>query len=374
MRENKQPKAQQRLCSLDALRGFDMLFIMGLSPLVIALCSLFEQGETSWLAQTMRHAEWHGLTHHDTIFPLFLFLAGVSVPFSYAKSCEKGLSRRRIYGKILQRVAILFLLGLVYNGLFHFDFAHLRVCSVLGRIGIAWAIAALLYIHFGRLSRLVIGGAILVGYYLVVCYIPAPDVAGADPLTMSGTIVGYVDRLITPGELIYDGGRFDPEGLLSTLPAVVTALLGIFAGEYLHSEIDSPGRKTGKMLAAAAAMLGVGLLWSVEFPINKMLWSSSFVLVVGAYSLALLALLYYLIDVRGYRDWARPLCVVGMNSITIYMAQCILPFFSVVQFFLGGLADHLPPHWSTLLLQSGYLIICWLFLYLLYRQKIFLKV
>ena len=367
-------KPQQRLHSLDALRGFDMLFIMGFSSLVIAICALFPEGADCWLAQTMKHAKWNGLHHHDTIFPLFLFLAGVSFPFSYAASLEKGMSRSQIYLKIVRRTFTLILFGLIYNGLFKLDFASLRVCSVLGRIGFAWGVAAVLFVHFNRVSRAVIGCAILLGYYLVACYVPAPDVECADPLTMQGSIVGYVDRLLTPGRLLYNEGRFDPEGLLSALPAVVTAMLGMFTGEYVRSEKHSANRKTLTMFAASAVMLGVGLLWSLEFPINKMLWSSSFVLVVGAYSLAMFALFYYVIDVRGCKSWAKPFAIIGLNSITIYMAQRIFSFSSVNKFFLGGLAEMLPPLWGAVVLKAGFVALCWLFLYFLYRQKIFLKV
>ena len=365
---------ENRLKSLDALRGFDMLFIMGFSAVVIALCSLFPGGSEWWLARTMRHVEWNGLAHHDTIFPLFLFLAGVSFPFSYAKSVESGVSTKSIYFKILKRALVLILLGLIYNGLFKLNFEKLRVCSVLGRIGVAWAVAAVLYINFSRLTRAIVCGVILLGYYLVVCYVGAPDVGDADPLTMQGTIVGYIDRLITPGRLIYDNGRFDPEGLFSTLPAVVTAMLGIFAGEYVRNANHSGSRKSLTMLLAAAAMLGVGLLWSLEFPINKMLWSSSFVLVVGAYSLAMFALFYYIVDVRGWQRWSIPLQVVGMNSITIYMAQRVISFSRINQFFFEGFATKLPAEWGELLLRVGYVLVCWLFLYFLYRKRVFLKV
>lgn len=367
-------KENNRLLSLDALRGFDMLFIMGFSSFVIALCSLFPGGADCLLAQTMKHVEWHGLAHHDTIFPLFLFLAGVSFPFSYVKSLAVGATTRQIYLKIAKRALLLILFGLIYNGLFKLDFEHLRVCSVLGRIGVAWAVAAVLYMNFGRLSRAVICTVILLVYYFVVCYLPAPDVEGADPLTMQGTIVGYIDRLITPGRLIYDNGRFDPEGLFSTLPAVVSAMLGIFAGEYVRSEKYSGSRKTLIMLLAAAVMLVVGLLWSIEFPINKKLWSSSFVLVVGAYSLAMFAIFYYVVDVRGWQKWTMPLQVIGMNSITIYMAQKIIPFKSVNKFFFGGVAGELPPLWGDVVITGGYVLVCWLFLYFLYKKKVFLKV
>ena len=364
---------ENRLKSLDALRGFDMLFIMGLSTFVIALCSLFPGGSECWLAQTMKHVEWNGLAHHDTIFPLFLFLAGVSFPFSYAKSMEQGITTRKIYFKIVRRALILILLGLVYNGLLKFDIANLRVCSVLGRIGVAWAVAAVLYINFSRRTRALVCGSILLVYYLVVRYIGAPDVENADPLTMQGNFVGYVDRLITPGRL-YNKGIFDPEGLFSTVPAVATAMLGVFTGEYVRSANHSGSRKSLMMLLASAVMLGIGLLWNIEFPINKMLWSSSFVLVVGAYSLAMFALFYYIVDVRGWQRWSIPLQVVGVNSITIYMAQKVISFSHTNKFLFGGLASKLPPEWSELLIRGGYLLVCWLFLYFLYRKRVFLKV
>ena len=363
----------QRLQSIDALRGFDMLFIMGFSGFVVALCSLFPNGAECWLAKTMSHVEWHGFAHHDTIFPLFLFLAGLSFPFSYAKQCSAGVTRRQVYLKILRRATILILLGMVYNGLFKFNFENLRICSVLGRIGVAWAISAVLYINFGRTARATICGVILLAYWLIVCYIPAPDVEGADPLSMQGAIVGYIDRLITPGRL-YKDKLFDPEGLFSTIPAIVTAMLGIFTGEYVRSERHSGNRKTLIMFAAAIAMLALGLLWSLVFPINKNLWTSSFVLVVGAYSLAMFAIFYYLIDVRGWNRWSLPLQVIGMNSITIYLAQKIISFRHCNKFFFGGLADALPEEWGALLLRAGYVAVCWLFLYILYRKRIFLKV
>ena len=284
------------------------------------------------------------------------------------------MSTRQLYLKIVKRALLLILFGLIYNGLFKLDFEHLRVCSVLGRIGVAWAIAAVLYMNFGRLSRVVICAVILLVYYIVVCYVPAPDVEGADPLTMQGTIVGYIDRVVTPGRLIYDNGRFDPEGLLSALPAVVTAMLGIFAGEYVRSEKHSGNRKTLMMLLAAVLMLSVGLLWGLEFPVNKKLWTSSFVLVVGAYSLAMFAIFYYVIDVRGWQRWVLPLQVIGVNSITIYMAQRIIPFKSVGKFFFGGFAGQLPSLWGDVVTTGGYVLVCWLFLYFLYKKRVFLKV
>ncbi|MDE5731436.1 MAG: DUF5009 domain-containing protein, partial [Bacteroidales bacterium] len=172
----------------------------------------------------------------------------------------------------------------------------------------------------------------------------------------------------------YDGGRFDPEGLLSTVPSIVTAMLGMFAGEFVRSEKLDGTKKAGYMGLASLVLLAAGLLWSLVFPLNKMLWSSSFVLVVGAYSLALFALFYYIIDVKGYSRWTFFFRVIGMNSITIYIAQSIIDFNKIDRFFLGGLAELLPPEWGAVVLSAGYVAACWLFLYFLYKKQVFLKV
>lgn len=362
----------RRLLSLDALRGFDMLFIMGFSGLIKLVCALFQGGSDCYLAQTMNHVKWDGLYHHDTIFPLFLFIAGISFPFSYAKQTAGGLSRGKMYAKVIKRMFVLIALGVVYNGFFKMDFATLRICSVLGRIGMAWGLAALLYMNFNTKVRAYISAAILLGYWLVVCYIPAPDAAGASALSLEGNIVGYIDRLITPGRL--HNKIFDPEGLFSTLPAVVTAMLGMFTGEFIRKEGIEGSKKAGYMGLAALAMLAVGLLWSLVFPVNKSLWTSSFVLVVGSYSLAMFALFYFIIDVKGWKKWTLPFTVIGMNSITIYLAQKIIPFRKIAGFFLDGIAAEMPEHWAKILLSAGTILVSWLFLYFLYRKKTFLKV
>lgn len=373
--ENLVDKKSGRLVSLDALRGFDMLFIMGLAPLVVSVCSLFPGGESCWLAGTMDHAQWHGFNHHDTIFPLFLFIAGISFPFSYAKQQANGASRGRIYLKIFRRAIALVLLGLVYNGLFNLDFKDLRVASVLGRIGVAWMVAALLFINLRTRTRAVIAALILVGYWLLLWLVPAPDApAGADPFSFEYNLAGYVDRLLLPGAVYY--GTFDPEGILSTLPAVVTAMLGMFTGEFVRLPESSVSgrRKALYMFLAAVAFLAVGLLWNTVFPVNKKLWTSSFVCVVASYSLGLFSLFYYLADVRKWRGWTLFFRVVGLNSITIYLAQVIVDFGGISDFFLGGLAGLCSPQWGAVINGAGYMAVCWLFLYFLYKHKVFLKV
>lgn len=362
----------KRLASLDALRGFDMLFICGLASLIIAICNLFPNGSECWLAQQMNHVDWNGLRHHDTIFPLFLFIAGISFPFSYAKQKAKGASRSQVYWKIFRRALLLVVFGFICNGLFKLKFEHFRFYSVLARIGLAWMFASILYINFKPRTRAVIAAVILVGYWLLLRFVPAPDAPGADPFSFEGNLVGYIDRCIMPGHLYNDS--FDPEGLLSLLPAVVTAMLGMFTGELVRKEGPGGNRKTLMMLGAAAVMLIAGLVWSKWFPINKKLWSSSFVLVVGAYSLAMFALFYWIIDVKGWDGWILPFQVVGMNSITIFMAPRIINFRYATDFFLKGVQELCSPELGKVIWYVGYLALVWLFLYFLYRKKIFLKV
>ena len=286
-----EPKLSQRLLSLDALRGFDMLFIMGFATLVVNVCHLFPGDVSAAVAESMSHPAWHGFSHHDTIFPLFLFIAGISYPFSLAKQRSLGATQGDLYRKILKRGALLILFGLIYNGLFRLDWP-MRTASVLGRIGLAWALAAMLFLNFRTRTRIGIVGAILVGYWALLALVPAPDApAGADVYSMEGTIVGYIDRLLLPGKLY--NKIFDPEGLLSTVPAVATAMLGMLTGEFvrLSEQRLSGNRKALYMALAAVAFTLVGILWDLSFPINKKLWTSSFVCVVAGYSLGMFALL-----------------------------------------------------------------------------------
>ena len=366
----------KRLESLDALRGFDMLFIMGLATLVYNLCCLFPNGGESWLAHQMQHVPWHGLAHHDTIFPLFLFIAGMTFPFSLANKREKGIPEKKIWLDVLRRGLMLVFLGLVYQGFFQFKFASLRFPSVLGRIGLAWMFAAMVWLAVRKTSwRIAIAAACLIGYWVLHMF-PAPDApAGADLFSKEGALSIWIDRMVMPGHLLQKG-VYDPEGIAGTVPAIATALLGMFTGAFvrLPEERVSGGRKVLWMLGAAVVLLAAGLLWSTVFPINKALWSSSFVLVVGAYSVAMFALFYWLIDVKGWRKWTTFFKVVGMNSITIYLAQRIIKFGGIRDFFFGGLAGLFPEKVGNIVLDLGYIAICWLFLFFLYKKKVFLKV
>ncbi len=363
-----------RLLSLDTLRGFDMMFIMGAAYWILALCALLPQNAfTGWLAGQMKHVEWNGLAQHDTIFPLFLFIAGVSFPFSLAKQKSQNKTQTQIALKIIRRGFTLVLLGLICNGLLKLEFETLRWGSVLGRIGLAWMFAALLFLYIRKTSILgFIAGAILIFYWLTMWLIPG----GADPYSFENNLVGRIDRILMPGRLLYGNGTFDPEGLYSTLPAIVTAMLGMFTGQLIRLPETklSGSQKTLLMLAAGIILALIAWGWNIFFPINKKLWTSSFVCAAGAYSILLLALFYYIIDVRGWKKWTFFFQVIGINSITIYMLQNIISCRDLTRYFFGGINSKLPESLSTLSFWTFYIITCWLILYFFYRKKIFLKV
>ncbi len=365
----------KRLLSIDALRGFDMLFIMGFSTVVALLASALSGNPDCWLARQMSHVEWNGLAHHDTIFPLFLFISGMTFPFSCAGQATKGVPRNKILLRTIKRGLVLVFLGLVYSGFFQFNFATLRFPSVLARIGLAWMGAAIIYLYVPNWkARCGIGAFLLIGYWLLLALCPAPDApAGTDPFSYEGNLVGYIDRMIMPNHL-HENRFFDPEGILSTFPAIVTAMLGIFTGEFVKENGASPKRKTLMMFAAAVLLAIAGVVWNQFFPINKKLWSSSFVLVVGAYSVAMFALFYWLIDVKGWTGWTPFFKVIGMNSITVYLAMRIIDFHKISNFFFGGFTGLFPEPWSKIISTALFTFTIWLFLLFLYKKKVFLKV
>lgn len=370
---SQKTETAKRLISLDALRGFDMLFIMGGEALLISIMSLFPGDMAGLIAGQMGHKAWHGLAFYDIIFPMFLFLAGISFPFSLAKQLSLGKSKGEISLRIVRRAVLLIFLGMLYNGLLDFDFDNMRYASVLGRIGVAWAIASLVYLWAGKRLSVVISIAIMIGYWALLAFCKAPDAdASVSTYSMEGSIVGYIDRLLLPGTL--HNVIHDPEGVLSTLPAVVTAMLGIFTGIYVRKECIGGYKKAAMMFLSSLLLLAAGYLWGELFPINKNLWTSSFVCCAGGWSLLLFTVFYFLTDVVGYRKWAFPLCVIGMNSITIYMAQQFLDFHRPVKTIFGGVLSLLPAEYYSTAYWGCYIFVCWLFLYLLYKCKLFLKV
>ena len=375
-----------RLMSLDAFRGFDMFWIMGGEALVYAIAALF--GVTDF-NKSFGHVPWAGLQFMDTVFPTFLFMAGASFPFSAAKSLERGMSRGQIARKALRRGITLILLGFVYQGfLGKLNFATFRMPSVLGYIGFGWMVAAWIYLYVKNVkARIGVALGILAAVTLVFGFIPAPDAAtitipenmvwakelGRGVFTPAGHLGCWLDRTLLCNHIL--NPLFDNEGLGGLFCTIATAMLGMFAGEIVRAGgTKATGRKAVNLLICAAACLVSGLALSMFYPIVKNLWSPSFVLVVGSYSFAMFALFYWIIDVKGWSKWCFFFQVIGMNSITIYMAQRFIGFKTASVFFLGGVAGLMPDLWGQLVLKLGYIAACWLFLYFLYRKNVFLKV
>jgi predicted acyltransferase len=363
------PRASEspRLRSLDALRGFDMSWIVGGGALLGAWA---DSNEWAWLdaakAQT-EHAEWHGFTFWDLIFPLFLFVAGVALPLSVAKRRAAGASDGELAQRAVRRGLALVSLGLVYNGALKFDFETLRYPSVLGRIGLAWMFAALIALRTSWRGQLAWIVALLVGYWAALTWIPVPGF-GAGNLAPGANLTDWIDRSVLPGKL-YKGVR-DPEGLFATLPAIATALGGALAGTFLTSE-RSPAAKVAQLALAGAALIALGAAWGLVFPLNKNLWTSSFAVWCAGWSALLLALFYLAVDVAGWRRGALFFEVIGANAILIYVLQSFVDFEALARLLLekrGALKLH------AALAAGGGLALKWLLLYALYRRRWFLRV
>ena len=371
MGELNEPAAK-RLLSLDALRGFDMFWIMGGKGIFVGLATVTGWPLFQWWAGQLQHVQWHGFHFYDMIFPLFLFIAGISFPFSLSKRMAMSDSKQSIYFHVVKRGLVLVILGILYNNAVKLNLTELRYGSVLGRIGLAWMFAAIIYMNTKLSFRLVWFFGLLIGYWLLLLLFPAHDLGSTDIFSMEGNLSSYIDRLFLPGKL--DDGIHEPEGLLSTLPAISTALLGMFTGEFLLSGYlnDKPLRKVFYMILTAITLIIIGKVWGIVFPINKNLWTSSFVCFVGGLSLLLFSIFYLVIDMLQYKKWTFFFVVIGMNPITIYLAAKIINFKIATAFFFGGIISVLPETWAPLINGIGITAIGWVFLYILYKKKIFL--
>jgi predicted acyltransferase len=366
------PAPPPRLYSIDALRGFDMFWIMGGEELAQALARWWTGSDHNLIHEQLEHVEWNGFRFYDLIFPTFLFLVGVAIPFSLASLRRRGATTADAYWRIGRRVALLFLLGLVYNHVLDFNWSDLRIAGVLQRIAICYGVAAVIAWHTGPRGQLVLFAAALIGYWAIMTFVPVPGGTAGD-LTKEGSLAGWLDRHYLPGSIKAEYyGYGDNEGLLSTLPAVGTALLGVLAGQWLRA--GRPAGLTAAGLAAAgAACLVAGGLWGQSFPINKILWTSTFVLWAGGWSLLLLALFYGVIDGLGWRTWAFFFVVIGANAIVAYLLPHVVDFEKLSRFFLTGTARAVGG-FGPVVLAAGAVALVWLVLYHLYRSKLFLRV
>jgi len=373
--------APTRLYSLDALRGFDMFWIMGAEEIFHGMADAMHGKSAFWnaLALQLTHPDWNGFHAYDLIFPLFLFMAGVSTPFSVGRELDKGKSREQLLLRVIKRAFILVLLGLVTNnGLTIQPIADYRFPSVLGRIGIAYMFANIIFLYAKEWAQMVWFWFFIIGYYLLLKFTSAPGFHPGD-LTPPGNFSSYMDRIILPGKLYvpYPNTKIsmhDPEGLFSTIPAISTGLLGIMTGSFLKKNGISPALKAFRLTLVGVLFLLLAQLWNLDFPINKNLWSSSFVLNVGGISLLLLALFYYVIDVLGFKKWAFFFKVIGMNSILIYMSGHFIAWSYTNNSFFGWLGYLVGKPYSAVILAITFVFIKWLFLRYLYEKKTFLRV
>lgn len=400
------PQETQRLVSLDALRGFDMFWILGADSFVYALHEMSDNPVTGFFYKQLSHCEWGGFHFYDLIFPLFVFIMGISTVFSLTKIIERE-GRLAAVKRVLRRGILLFAVALIYSGGFSTSWSDLRLMGVLNRIALCYTAGGLLFIFCNVRVMVAVAVAILLGYWALLALVPFPDVR-PDPantpvitiragftnvaqLNMASTniihgsyiqgvnLTDYIDQKYLPNRK-YDG-TYDPEGILSTLPAIATGLLGIFAGLFLRNQNVPGAKKAFCLIVAGAACAALGWLWSLEMPVIKKIWTSSYVLVAGGYSAILLGVFYWIIDVKKFRIWCWPFVWIGMNPITLYLTSNFLGglgFEKLARRLAGGpvksfFDTHVAAGFGDLMVSAvGVALFIWM-AHFLYKRKIFLR-
>lgn len=366
--------ATKRLMALDVMRGLTIaLMIMVNTP-----------GSWSYVYPPLLHAKWNGCTPTDLVFPFFLFIVGVSMWYAF-KKFDQGITKKSLY-KVLKRFSIMFLLGVFLNGFPYFEFENLRILGVLQRIAIAYLFGALLCMQFNYKQLLFIFAGILIGYWALLFFGSAEG-----PYNLSSNLVRKVDLLLFGENHLYHGFGipFDPEGLLSSIPSVATLLLGYFSGRIIELE-NNTTNAVKKLLLYGALTVFIGFIWGFLFPINKALWTSSYVLYTGGLAMVFLALLLWVIDVNGLKKWATPFIHFGTNPLAIYMFSGI--YVSAIIYLVhittasGEVLSGYDYLYSqvfvpmagnmngSLLFAIAHIIFFWLITYVLYKKKIFIKI
>ncbi len=372
MKSGPKSSLNGRVASLDALRGFDMFWIIGGDAICRSLPAIKDTSVTRFIAGQFEHRPWAGFTFYDLIFPLFFFIIGAVMPFSLLKRAEKGENRKHLYVRIVRRSLILVLLGLVAGGVLEFDFANMRWMGVLQRIGLCYLLVSVLVLNTKRRTQFGVFVTILLLYWAALALIPVPHF-GAGHMTPEGSLHTFVDQKLLPGRFpaaFYGPG--DSLGVLSTLTAACSVLLGVFAGDWIKSERRAKTKTLG-LLIGGILCLGIGYLWSLVFPIIKHIWTSSYVLWAGGWCLILMAAFYWIIDVKGRVRWALFFIVIGMNAILIYFGQQVVDFDGIATFFLSGVMAKAGVI-SPVLLPLGALLVKWLGLRFLNQHKLFFSV
>ena len=362
---------KQRLSSLDTLRGFDMLWIIGGGELLRALSKSTGWEWVNVLANQMHHVQWEGFHFEDLIFPLFMFISGAAIPFALTSKLEKGTPKKELYKKVAQRMVLLVVFGMIYNGALEKGFSNMRYLSVLSQIGIGYFFASLIVINTTTIkTRIFWLAGILSGIAILQNLVPVPGF-GAGVLTPEGSINAWLDQHLLPGRLI--DKFFDPEGVLCIVSAVSVTLAGALAGTVLRSGNFSSYRKTTILLISGVTLVTIALLLSPVYPIIKRLWTVPFDLLTAGISFLLLSVFYFIIDVRMWDRWILFFRVIGLNSITIYLGGRLIDFEVPSKFLLGWIA--IPSgNFGEVIIVTGMIAAEWLFLYYLYKNKIFLRV
>ena len=400
------PALQSRVVSIDALRGFDMFWILGAADVVHALATTTNLAPMRFLSAQLEHKPWAGFAFFDLIFPLFVFLAGVSSVFSLSRLVEQH-GRANAVKRVLWRGALLFLIGIFYSGGLMHPWPGVRLLGVLQRIALAYTAAGLLFCFCKPRTLAAVTVGLLAGYWALMTFVPIRDlplddealvarlgvvkppleqvrqIYAATTVRVTGryerglNVANHFDFEYLPGQKfnIY----WDPEGVLSTLPAVATCLLGVFAGLLLRRRDRSDAQKLRWLVVAGAVALAAGWLWHLQFPVVKKMWTSSYVLVAGGWSFCLLAAFYWIVDVKQWRGWCRPFVWIGMNAITLYVARNLLDFRRVAQRFVGGDlktffdANLAAGCGDVVIALVGLALLVWV-AWFLYARKIFLRV
>jgi predicted acyltransferase len=373
MKEIMPDKSSGRLLSLDVFRG-----------ITIALMILVNSPGNQTAYSQLDHSEWNGCTLTDLVFPFFVFIVGVSLVFSLSKRLEQGVSSDQLLSKVLKRAAIIFGFGLLLNGFPYYHLSTIRILGVLQRIALCYLIASFFFLKTRVSTQAAIAFTLLVGYWLAMTSIPVPGY-GINDLGMEGNLAAYLDRLLLAGHTYRP--VYDPEGILSTLPAIATALLGNLTGVWLLSKRPKQQKVWG-MISAGTVSAIWGWKWGAFFPINKALWTSSYVLWTAGMALYLLAVCYWLIEVKGWRRWSKPFEIFGINAITAYLLHVV---FLKIQNLIhlprmdgtpGNLRFYISEHlfgWTCLQNASlfyalSYTLLWGFVLWTLDRRKIYIKI
>jgi predicted acyltransferase len=375
--------ASQRVASIDALRGFDMFWIIGGQQAVIALLHLFVSPTPAWLKAQLDHTRWEGFTAWDLIMPLFLFIVGTAMPYAFARRIEAGQSKWTLYRKVLSRTLILFVLGMAAQGqLLAADLSQLHIyCNTLQAIACGYLIASIAMFHLRVFGQVVVAILLLVGYWLLMLLVPVPG-HGAGLWEEKVNLAMYIDQFVL--------GRFRDgtpyTWILSSMAFGATVLLGEFSGHLLRTSL-APWKKVGSLVALGLACLALGWTWSQPWlgswrcPIIKHLFTSSIVLWACGFSYLLLAAFYLVIDVLGFRKWSFFFIVIGSNAILAYMGVHLINFVRIADVFVAGLAHNLMATHNGLLVAIGeglvswtYFAIVWLILWYLYRKGTLVRI